>query len=95
MGSKLEPMNFFPHPLILYTHTYTDMGTRIISISDDPYVRLSQLKLGAKMSFSDVILKFTPPFLGEILLIILSMLLPLTLRVASGSRDVSQIPGSG
>ena len=63
MGSKLETMNFFPQPLILYTHTYTytDMGTRTISISDDAYERLSQLKLGTKMSFSDVILKFTPP----------------------------------
>ena len=36
------------------------MGTRTISISDDAYERLSRLKGSSKMSFSEVILKFTP-----------------------------------
>jgi predicted CopG family antitoxin len=53
----------FSHSLILYPHTYTytDMGTKTISISDDAYERLSRLKGGTGMSFSEVILKFTPP----------------------------------
>lgn len=37
------------------------MPTRTISISEEAYERLSRLKRGSKMSFSDVILKFTPP----------------------------------
>ncbi|HOI59526.1 MULTISPECIES: antitoxin VapB family protein [Methanoculleus] len=37
------------------------MGTRTISISDDAYERLSRLKGPSNMSFSEVILKYTPP----------------------------------
>jgi len=37
------------------------MGTRTISISDDAYERLSRLKGSSKMSFSEMILKYTPP----------------------------------
>lgn len=37
------------------------MGTRTISISDDAYERLSRLKGRTNMSFSEVILKYTPP----------------------------------
>ncbi|WP_301662618.1 antitoxin VapB family protein [Methanoculleus frigidifontis] len=46
----------------IYTHTYTytGTGTRTISISDDAYERLSRLKGPSKMSFSEVILKYTP-----------------------------------
>ncbi|HOI12312.1 MAG TPA: antitoxin VapB family protein [Methanoculleus sp.] len=36
------------------------MGTRTISISDDAYERLSRLKGPSNMSFSEVILKYTP-----------------------------------
>lgn len=46
---------------IMCTHIYTDMGTRTIRISDDAYERLSRLKGGTTMSFSEVILRFTPP----------------------------------
>lgn len=37
------------------------MGTKTISISDEAYERLTRLKGSSKMSFSEVILKFTPP----------------------------------
>jgi predicted CopG family antitoxin len=47
--------------LYLCTYTYTDMPTRTISISEEAYERLTRLKTNSKMSFSDVILKFTPP----------------------------------
>jgi predicted CopG family antitoxin len=40
--------------------TYTGMGTRAISISDDAYERLSLLRGPSNMSFSEVILKYTP-----------------------------------
>lgn len=42
------------------TCTYTDMGTRTISIIDDAYEKLSRLKSPSNMSFSEVILKYTP-----------------------------------
>ncbi|GEM_PF-493050 len=55
---------YFPSPyrrtLNTCTHTYTAMGTRTISISDDAYERLSRLKGPSNMSFSEVILKYTP-----------------------------------
>ncbi len=37
------------------------MPTRTISISEEAYERLTRLKSNSKMSFSDVIIKFTPP----------------------------------
>lgn len=37
------------------------MGTRTISVSDEAYERLTRLKGSSRMSFSEVILKFTPP----------------------------------
>ncbi len=37
------------------------MGTRTISICDDAYERLSRLEGPSNMSFSEVILKYTPP----------------------------------
>ncbi|WP_292405267.1 MULTISPECIES: antitoxin VapB family protein [unclassified Methanoculleus] len=44
----------------IHAHTHTGMGTRTISISDDAYERLSRLKGPSNMSFSEVILKYTP-----------------------------------
>ena len=41
-------------------YTYTGMGTRTISISDDAYERLLRLKGPLNMSFSGVILKYAP-----------------------------------
>lgn len=37
------------------------MPTRTISVSEEAYQRLSRLKANSTMSFSDVILKYTPP----------------------------------
>jgi len=37
------------------------MATRTISINEAAYERLSRLKGNSKLSFSEVILKFTPP----------------------------------
>ena len=36
------------------------MGTRTIGISDEAYERLNRLRGSSEMSFSEVILKFTP-----------------------------------
>jgi len=36
------------------------MGTKTISISDDAYDRLKRLKGSSNMSFSEVIIKYTP-----------------------------------
>ncbi len=37
------------------------MGTKRITISDDAYERLKRLKGSSNMSFSEVILNYTPP----------------------------------
>jgi predicted CopG family antitoxin len=37
------------------------MGTKTISISNDAYERLKRLKGSSNMSFSEVIIKYTPP----------------------------------
>jgi len=42
----------------MHTHTYTDMPTRTISITDEAYHRLALLK-DDRDSFSDIILKMT------------------------------------
>ena len=47
--------------LYLCTYTYTIMATRTISINDEAYDRLFRLKSNSNLSFSEVILKFTPP----------------------------------
>jgi len=44
----------------LNTYTSPAMGTRTNNISDDAYERLSRLKGPLNMSFSEVILKYTP-----------------------------------
>lgn len=42
----------------MHTHTYTDMATKTISITEEAYVRLKAKKKGNE-SFSDVINKIT------------------------------------
>jgi predicted CopG family antitoxin len=60
-------VGFFYHPLnplrlSLNTHTYTDliMSTKTISITEEAYERLKNLKKDEKTSFSDVIIAHYP-----------------------------------
>jgi predicted CopG family antitoxin len=48
--------------LLLNTHTYTEliMATKTISITEEAYDRLKDLKKDEKASFSDVIMKHYP-----------------------------------
>ena len=48
--------------LSLNTHTYTEliMSTKTISITEEAYDRLKDLKKDEKVSFSDVIIKHLP-----------------------------------